>query len=450
MAEGSNANGRSVRAPAHDMRAEVALIGCCLLDSQCHAELAHTVAPGDFYKDAHAIIWEALQALELARVEADTLALREQLVLAGRLERVGGDEAILSLTDTIPTLANAEHYAAIVRGLASVRAVTAAAHRIAAEGYEPIEDVGGYLERSETAIAEAAEARSIDREPITLGQAAELSLGRLVARQSGKLADGAPVSTGLRSLDNQLRGGNWPGRLIIIAGRPGMGKSALAQQEAVAAGKKGPALIFSLEMPVDELGDRAIASDAEVDSHRMSASHLNADEMSRIMASTSRLHREGVWVDDKPGVTVAYVRRVARRFKRKRGLSLVVIDYLQLMRPVKRSDSREQEVAELSRSLKELAKELGVPVVALSQLNRKCEDRGDKRPMMQDLRESGALEQDADVVIFVYRDDVYNDASKEPGIAELIVAKQRGGSVGTVKTYFRKEVTAFRDLEGWR
>jgi replicative DNA helicase len=440
------------RRPPHDLDAERALIGACVLVPEIHADLAQAVRPDDFYKEAHGLVWEALQALAAEKVVADTLSLRGRLEAAGKLQRIGGDDGLIEIVDggALPTLANAEHYARRIRELAAVRATIAAALRVAAEGYEPIEDVTGFLDRAERAVSEAASERAVDKEPVSIGRAAEMSLERLVARQSGKLSDGAPLSTGLRTLDRILRGGNWPGRLVIIAGRPGMGKSALAQQQAMAAGRRAPALFFSLEMPADELGDRAIATDAQVDSNRMAESRINSGEWSRITAAATRLHNANVWVDDKPGVSVAYIRRVARRFKRKRGLSLVVVDYLQLMRPVKVSDSREQDVAEISRSLKELAKELAVPVIALSQLNRKCADRVDKRPQMSDLRESGAIEQDADVIVFVYRDEVYNEQTKAPGIAELIVAKQRGGSVGMVPTSFRKEVTAFYDLEEWR
>lgn len=437
----------TVRIPPHDIASERELIGCCLVDREIHGELVHLVQPGHFFRDAHAYVWEALQELERAGTTPDMVTLRSVLADAGRLARVGGDEALLDFGSPIPTLANATAHAKRVMDLATVRAVIHAAHLVAAEGYEPIDDVPGFLARAGAAVADAAEQRGFDRDPVTLGKAAEQSIERLVARQSGNVADGAPVSTGLRTLDWMLAGGNWPGRLVIVAGRPGMGKSALAQGMAVAAATRGPALVFSLEMPADEMGDRAIALDAQIDGELVRASKLSDGDMRRIMAAADRLQHSNVWIDDTPAATAADIRRVARRHKRKHGLSVVVIDYLQLMRPVRRSDSREQEVAEISRSLKALAKELGVPVVALSQLSRKCEERGDKRPMLSDLRESGAIEQDADVVVFVYRDEIYNTKSTDVGLAELVVAKQRGGRTGTVKVVFRKELTAFFDMD---
>lgn len=438
----------SDRVPAHDLRTERALIGSCMLSREIQTSLVDTVEPGNFYRDAHGFVWEALRACERAGELGDTLALSTRLRAAGKLDKVGGDEALLAFTDTIPTLENAESLARRVRELAAVRAVVETCHRIAAEGYEPVDDVPAFLARAERAVALAAEQHVSDAEPVTIGEAAEQSVARLVARQSGKLEDGSPVSTGLGPLDWILAGGFWPGRLYVIAGRPGMGKTSLAQQCATAASKREPALFFSLEMPAEEVGDRAISLDAQIDGERIRASKLSEQEMRGIFAACNRLKGTRVRIDDTPGATLAHVRRVARRQKRRHGLGLVVVDYLQLMRSTGRHDSREQEVSEISRSLKELAKELAVPVVALSQLNRKCDDRGDKRPLLSDLRESGAIEQDADAIVFIYRDDAYNAESKEPGIAELIVAKQRGGRTGTVKVHFRRELTAFYELTG--
>jgi len=439
-----------VTAPDRDPAAERALIGCCLLSAECCEESWDACRPEDFSSSQHAACWRAVQALCRAGRGVDTITLVGALETAGELAAAGGHEALLGLTDTVPTLALARQHAQRVSELAAQRAVTRAAKLIAAEGESGVEDVPAYLARSERAIADAADGGVQERGLVTYGQAAEMAYAEVVARAAGDHGAGSPRPTGLTLLDYMLSGGLWPGALYILAGRPAMGKSACAQGIAEHVGRSAPVLFHSLEMPAAEIGARGLAGNAGVDGSRIRANKLSHDDMSRLAAAVTAHDAIGISIDDTPGVTVADVRRRARRLKRTSGLGLVVVDYLQLMRAVKPSGSREQDVAEMSRSMKGIAKELDVPVLALSQLNRNCEARADKRPEMGDLRESGAIEQDADVIMFVYRDEKYNPETQDKGIAEIIVAKHRAGAEGTVRVAFRAETTTFHNLEQWR
>lgn len=441
------------RVPPHDLESERRLIGSCMLDRDSASALAESVSPDHFYRDAHGFVWQAVQACERAGVVADTHEVRCRLVDAGKLAAVGGDEVLLWLTDVIPTLANAEALARRVRDLSAARSMIAAAQLVLAEGYDGIDDVGDYLARSERAISRAAAERVDDRDFMSLGDASADAYGRLVARQSGKLEDGAPIATGLHRLDNSLGGGFWPGDLVIVAGRPGSGKSAFALQRcAREAGRRALCAFFSLEMPAYQLGSRAMAADAGIDSNLIRTSRLSSDDMRRLEQSRA-MGDATVWIDDVPGATIGDVRRKTMRLQRKRGaVSMVVVDYLQLMRAVVKSGSREQDVSEISRSLKELAKELAVPVVALCQMNRDFEKRGkDAKPQLSDLRESGAIEQDADTVLFIHRQELADKENAQVrGLAEIIIGKQRAGITGVCEVAFRSETTSFENLEAYR
>lgn len=440
------------RVPPNDLAAERELINCCLLDPDSHAELVHAVEPGDFYRDAHGLIWEALRELDREHVRADAVTLRERVARAGRLQRVGGDEYLGELFDSIPTLDNGEYFAERVRQLAAVRAVITASHEIAAEGYAPIEDVPDYLARAERALSKAVDGRAVTSEPVPVADAVHEAMNALVARAGG---EGTPVSTGLSDFDFALGGGLWPGEVTYLAGSPGTGKTALAIQIARTVEQaRGTVLFFSLEMPKRQLAARLLSQEAKVDGNRIRMCRLTGEEMQRVVQAGEAISRGNLLIEDSSGVSIGDVARHARRTKRRKGLMLVVVDYVQLLRATVRNESREREVNEISKDIKRLARDLDVPLLGLCSLNRGSGStvgrNADRRPTMHQLRESGALESDADNVILLYRDDLINPQSEKPGQCDAIIGKQRNGMTGDVTLRFVKEHTRFENLERWR
>jgi replicative DNA helicase len=439
----------SGRVPPNDLNAERAVLGGILLENEALNVVTELpLRAVDFYKDAHGSIFDAMLALFGEGQPVDTVTLRERLVTFGKLQRVGGDEYLLSLTDTIPTVANIEAHAKIVLEKAVVRRVIQACYETAARGYGDYGTMVEYLDEAERAVFEVAKSRlrsSYEHiNEVVLRTFEEIT----AAAERKEHITGLP--TGFRHLD-WYTAGLHPGDLVICAGRPGMGKTAFAMNLAVNAcrARKAAVAVFSLEMPKEQLARRLLCSEAGVDGNKLRTGRLTRDDWAPLTRAAGELSELPIWMDDTPALTMMELRAKARRLKSDKGLELIVVDYLQLMRSGTKNESREQEISEISRSLKGLAKELSLPVMALSQLNRGVESRGnkDKRPQLSDLRESGAIEQDADTILFIYRDEVYNPESTEKGIAEIIIGKQRAGPTGTVKCMFRREFTRFENLE---
>ena len=436
------------RVPPSSLDAERAVLGGMLLENSAVDRVTEILQKADFYSEAHATIFEAMLALFGHGKPLDTITVREELVARQKLQAIGGDEYLLDLTNTIPTVANIEEHASIVREKALVRRVITAAHEIAARGYGDYGLTEEYLDTAERSIFEVAKERV--RNPTEHVKQVVLRTFKEIheASERGERITGLP--SGFGDLDD-MTAGMHKGDLIIVAGRPGMGKTAFALNVALNACqlKKVPVVVFSLEMPKEQLVRRMLCSEARVDGSRMRSGQLWRDDWPKLARAAGAVSELPLFIDDTPGLTMMELRSKTRRLAAEHGMGLVVVDYLQLMRSGARHDSREQEISEISRSLKALAKELGIPVIALSQLNRGVETRGvkDKRPQLSDLRESGAIEQDADTILFVYRDEVYNrDNPDSRNRAEIIIGKQRSGPVGTVFCAFFNEYTRFDNL----
>jgi len=435
------------RVPPHALEAERAVLGGILLQNNVIDTVVEIIQPDEFYSEGNARIFEAMLELHRTSTPVDTVTLRAELVRGNKLSAVGGDDYLLSLTDTLPTVENIKAHANIVKEKALVRRMITACHGIAARGYGDYGDSSEYLDSAEKSIFDVANIQTrATVQPI--GQIIHRAFEEIteLARQ-GKRVSG--LSSGFTRLD-AMTAGMHPGDLIIVAGRPGMGKTSFALNVGVNACHvaRSTVGIFSLEMPRDQLVKRMLCSEARVDASRMRTGQLARDDWPQLAEAAGMLSDLPIYIDDTPGLTLMELRAKARRMASENKLGLLIIDYLQLMRSGTKNDSREQEISEISRSLKGLAKELGIPVIALSQLNRGVESRGnkDKRPQLSDLRESGAIEQDADTIMFVYRDEVYNKETMDQGVAEIIVGKQRAGPTGTVKVRFFNQYTRFDNL----
>jgi replicative DNA helicase len=448
MADGREARVSGGRVPPSDLGAESSVLGGVLLSNEALNTVVEILTPDDFYSEANRHIYQAMVDLTGSGQPVDLVTLRARLEATGKLGAAGGDDYLFSLTNTIPAIANIEAHAQIVREKAVVRSLILVCQEIAARGYSDYGSLDPFLDSSEKSIYDVSKKRL--RHPYE-------HVGRVVTRAFGQITAAAErkqhvtgLPTGFTELDKKTAGMH-PGDLIIVAGRPSMGKTALALNIAVNAARAGEGVqvvVFSLEMPKEQLASRMLCSEARVNASLVRTGRLHRDDWPPLVRAAGEISELPIWIDDTPGLSLMELRAKARRLKAEKGLSLVVIDYLQLMRSGSRSESREQEISEISRSLKALAKELNLPVLALSQLNRGVETRGtkDKRPQLSDLRESGAIEQDADTIIFVYRDEVYDKESKDKGIAELIVGKQRQGPTGTVRCSFSHEYTRFDNL----
>jgi replicative DNA helicase len=440
------------RIPPHSLEAERAVLGGILLQNLVIDTVLEIVKPDDFYSEANARVFEAVLELHRSSTPVDTVTLRDILARESKLQAIGGDDYLLSLTDTIPTLENTKAYALIIKEKALVRRLITACHGVAAKGYADYGNAQEFLDQAEKAVFDVASVQTrsvVERVRDVVIRAFE-DLHNLA--RSGERVSG--LKSGFNRLDG-MTAGMHPGDLIIVAGRPGMGKTSFALNVGVNAshsrfntGKNAGVAIFSLEMPKDQLVKRMLASEARVDSSRLRTGQVLRDDWQSLAQAAGTLSDLPMFIDDTPGLTIMELRAKARRIMAEHGLALIIIDYLQLMRSGTKNDSREQEISEISRSLKGLAKEMGIPVMALSQLNRGVESRGnkDKRPQLSDLRESGAIEQDADTIMFVYRDEVYNKESMDQGVAEIIVGKQRAGPTGTIKVRFFNQYTRFDNL----
>ncbi len=434
------------RVPPHNVEAEESLLGAMLLSKDAIATAVETVRPGDFYKPAHAHLFEAIVTLYGAGEPVDPTTVAEALRRHDLLDALGGKQAILRIQVGTPAASNAGFYASIVADHALLRRLVAVGSEIAELGYTLPDDITESLDRAESLVFDVANRRqttSLRGIHATLQDS--LAHLELLFEHEGQTTG---VPTGFRGLDELLLG--WqPSNLIVVAARPGQGKTAFALGSAVhAAVEVGrPVVFFSLEMGYLELTQRMLASEAGVNSRLLRTGRIPESDWTKISHAVGRLAEAPFYIDDNAHLTVMEMRAKCRRLKAMHGsLGLVVVDYLQLMSTPRRSENRQVEVSELSRGLKILARDLETPVMALSQLNRSLEYRTDKRPMLADLRESGSIEQDADVVAFIYRDDAYNPESTEKGTAEIIVAKHRNGPTAKVRLAFLEHLTKFANM----
>jgi replicative DNA helicase len=431
------------RVPPHNLQAEESVLGALLLSRDAIGQVSEQgLSPSDFYRPSHQHIFDAVRALYSAGSPVDTVTVADELRRAGLLDEVGGSEALHELQNATPAISSAGHYARIVQDTAMLRRLIYVAGDIAELAYSEPDDVTKALDEAETKVFAVAEQRVTDSTR-QLDELLSEAMDRLQETfDRGDTITGVP--TGYTDLD-ELLSGLQQSALYIVGARPAMGKTAFGLGIASHVAQHGskPVLVFSLEMGHAEITQRILSSEARVDSTKIRTGRLAEADWAKIGKAIGRLEVP-LFLDDNPRVTVMEIRAKARRLKaRHGGLALIVIDYLQLMSGGGNSENRQLEVSEISRNLKILARELEVPVVALSQLSRNLEARADKRPMLSDLRESGSLEQDADVVMFLYRDEVYNAESPDKGSAEVIVAKHRSGPIGTKRLVFLGQYTRF-------
>lgn len=435
----------ATRVPPHSLEAEVSVLGAAMLSRAAASDAVEFLRVDDFYRNAHRVVFEAVQQLTAAGEPVDTVTVTEWLARHDRLDEVGGPAGVHELTVAVPTAANASYYARIVREKALLRRLIDAGTAVVKLGYESADDAEQVVDRAESMIYDVAQSNTTS-EYARLGELLNASFEQLekLAEQN---SDVTGLATGFDDLD-RLTAGLQPQNLVIVAARPAMGKSSLALgvTHFVTARLGVPAILFSLEMSKLEIVNRLLSSEAKIDSSRIRTGRLDDSDWRKLGDALGALAEAPLFIDDTPSITLMEIRAKCRRLKQKHGLGLVVIDYLQLMQSSRRTESRQQEVAEISRGLKMLAKELDVPVMALSQLSRQPESRTDKRPQLADLRESGSIEQDADIVAFIYRDEVYDEDTPDRGIAELILAKHRNGPTGIVRLAFLDHLTKFANL----
>ncbi|MGI8757655.1 MAG: replicative DNA helicase [Acidimicrobiales bacterium] len=446
---GSGANmggGRAGRVPPHNLTAEESLLGAMLLSRTAIDVASESVGSSDFYKPAHGHIYDAITSLSAQGEPVDPVTVAEELRRADLLEIIGGPATLLSLQAATPATSSASRYARIVEDHALLRRLIAVSGEIAEMGYGLPDDVPKAIDRAESMMFEIAQHRQTDSMS-RLHDLLDQTLDSLEALyERGDAITGTP--TGYTDFD-ELTAGLQPNALIVVGARPGMGKTSFAMGMAghAALEHHRPVLFFSLEMSRIELSQRLLCSEARVDSTKIRNGRLTDDDWRRISHGIGRLGDAPLWIDDNPNVTVMEIRAKARRLQSNVGqLGMIVVDYIQLMSGRSNAENRQVEVAEISRGLKILARELQCPVVALAQLNRSLEQRADKRPMLSDLRESGSLEQDADVVTFLYRDEHYNAESPDRGTAEVLVAKHRAGPTGMVRLAFLDHYTKFANM----
>lgn len=431
--------------PPQDLQAEQSVLGAMLLSKDAIGEVGEILSGEDFYRPAHEMIFYAIVDLDGRGEPADGVTVADELSKRGQLQRVGGHIYLHDLLASVSVAANASYYAQIVHDKAVLRRLVTAAQRITQMGFAGEGDVANIVDRAEQAIYAVSEGKAKDGyQP--LSELMESTLDEIESLgTSGKMAG---VPTGFIELD-ELTNGLHPGQMIIVAARPGIGKSTLGLDFARAASIKHGlcSAFFSLEMTKSEIVMRLLSAEAQVALNHIRKGDMNDDDWDRIARKTGQVSSAPLFVDDSPSLTIMEIRSKARRLKQRHDLKLIIIDYLQLMSSGKRVESRQIEVSEFSRQIKLLAKELDVPVVALSQLNRGVEGRADKKPLLADLRESGSLEQDADVVILLHRDDAYNRDSDRKGEADFIIAKHRNGPTDTLSVAFQGHYSRFVDMQ---
>ena len=433
--------------PPHDLDAEQAVLGSMMTDSTAVTTALETLKADAFYREDNRAIYQAIINLYNKSEPVDIITLKDELESMGKFEQVGGYEYLASLPDKVPTTANVQKYIKIVEEKSILRNLIRTANEIIELGYGQTEEVEDIMDRAETKIFDIMQSKN-QKGYSPIKDVLVESFTKLEELYNRKQhVTGVP--TGFIELDDKTAGLHGS-ELILVAARPAMGKTAFALNIAANAALRGntAVAIFSLEMSKDQLVNRILCSEALVDSNKVRTGKLEEDDWVKLAGAIGPLSEAEIFIDDTPGISVMDIRTKCRKLSMEKNIGLVVIDYLQLIQGSnKRSGSREQEISEISRSLKILAKEINVPVIALSQLSRAVEQRPDHRPMLSDLRESGAIEQDADIVMFLYRDDYYNKETEKPGIAEVIIAKQRGGSTGTVELIWKGNYTKFLNLE---
>ncbi|MTI80667.1 MAG: replicative DNA helicase [Firmicutes bacterium] len=433
------------KVPPQNIDAEQSVLGAMLLDKEAVFKVMGIIKPDDFYRDSHREIYQVILDLVDKGSPVDMITVSEELRQNGGLERVGGVSYVATLSSLVPTTANVEYYARIVEEKSLLRMLIQLSNKVSTMGYEG-EDVGELMGQVEKSLTELSNRQQSDA--LTPVNEILLKIFEYIEAIQNNNGDTTGVSTGFIDFD-KMTTGLQKSDLIILAARPSMGKTTLALMMALNAAVRGHAsvAVFSLEMSKDQLVQRMLCAEAMVDQHKMRTGSLQTEDWERLTEVAGYLAEAPLYIDDTAAISVREIRAKARRLQGEKGLDLIIIDYLQLMQGDRRSDSRQQEIAEISRNLKGLAKELNVPVVALSQLSRAVEQRQDKRPIMSDLRESGGIEQDADIIMFIYRDEYYNPESEKKGISEIIIAKQRNGPVGTVELGFFEEYTKFVNLD---
>ena len=436
-----------LKVPPHSIEAERSVLGGLMLDDNAWDRISGNLAAEDFYRSDHRMIYRVMQDLVEKNKPIDIITISESLEAVGELENVGGLAFVSDLASSTPTASNIQAYAEIVRERATVRKLISVAHEIADSGYNPAgRSSAKLLDEAESKVFRISDERPSSGGPESVRPLLTKAVERidLLFQTKGAITG---LSTGFRDLD-EITSGLQDSDLVVVAGRPSMGKTAFMMNIAESAVIDGdaPVLVFSLEMPADALVLRMLSSLGRIDQSKIRTGQLGDDDWPRLTAAVTLLNDKPLFIDDTPALTPNEVRSRARRVAREHGsLGMIVIDYLQLMQVSGTAENRAGEISEISRSLKSIAKEFECPVVAGSQLNRSLEQRPDKRPVMSDLRESGAIEQDADVIMAVYRDEVYHDDA-EKGIAEIIILKQRNGPIGRKKLAFQGQFTKFEDL----
>jgi replicative DNA helicase len=432
--------------PPQNLEAEMAVLGSMLMDEAAIGVAVESLDKRSFYKDSHQKVFEAICDLYNANKAVDLITLTDELKGKGALDGVGGASFVTALVNSVPTAANINHYVSIVKEKSTLRTLITNSTRIIAMSYETEGNIEDVVDNAERLIFEIRDKRS-GGTYLHLKEIIKDSI-ETIDRLYQKKAHVTGIATGFIDFDIKTAGLQ-QSDFVIIAGRPSMGKSAFALGMAEYAGvvDKVPVALFSLEMSKEQLVQRMLCAHARVDAHKVRTGYLAASDWPRLTAAAGKLSEAPIFIDDTPAISVMELRAKARRLKAQQDIKLIILDYLQLMRgTTDYSESRQQEISEISRSLKALARELNVPVVAISQLSRAVESRTDHRPQLSDLRESGAIEQDADVVVLILREEYYNPTPDNQGIAEIIIAKQRNGPVGSLKLSFIKEYTRFENI----
>ncbi|PWI16653.1 replicative DNA helicase [Streptomyces sp. Act143] len=443
--EWDGGGGSFERVPPQDLDAEQSVLGGMLLSKDAIADVVEVIKGHDFYKPAHETIFQAILDVYAKGEPADPITIAAELTKRGEINKVGGASYLHTLVQTVPTAANAEYYAEIVHERAVLRRLVEAGTRITQMGYAADDDVDEIVNRAQAEIYAVTEQRTSE-DYLPLGDIMEGALDEIEAIGS-RTGEMTGVPTGFTDLDS-LTNGLHPGQMIVIAARPAMGKSTLALDFARAASIKNnlPSVIFSLEMGRNEIAMRLLSAEARVALHHMRSGTMTDEDWTRLARRMPEVSAAPLYIDDSPNLSMMEIRAKCRRLKQRNDIKLVIIDYLQLMQSGKRSESRQQEVSDMSRNLKLLAKELEVPVIALSQLNRGPEQRTDKKPQVSDLRESGSIEQDADMVILLHREDAYEKESPRAGEADIIVGKHRNGPTATITVAFQGHYSRFVDM----
>lgn len=434
------------RIPPQNVEAEQAVLGAMLLSHDAVIVAMEKLQSQDFYRDVHRIIFEAMEHLHRENKEIDVITLPDELKRMKKLDDVGGLEYVLNLPNLVGSAANIEYYANIVAEKALARNLISTCTELTTEAYDGQKETEALLDDAERRILQLSDTKNRG-DFASVGAVVEVTLDKITKLYENE-AGLTGLPTGFRDLD-RMTSGLQPSDLILVAARPSMGKTAFTLNIAQNVGVRQHKTVafFSLEMSQEQLVQRLLCQIAHIDSQKLRTGQLNSDEeWTRLTDACDKLYESPIYIDDTPGISVAEMRSKARRLKSEHGLDLIIVDYLQLMQG-RNAESRQQEISEISRSLKALARELKVPLIALSQLSRSVESRQDKRPMLSDLRESGALEQDADIVSFLYREDYYDKETENQHITEVILAKHRNGPVGSVKLYFKNEFTLFLNLD---